>query len=88
MGVFSTDNGLHLGAGALMAAVMVLWPSPVSTLIVFSLFGLLREQAQKNLRGLSFRENWIEIWNRHKLIEGLSWGVGGLLAHLTINILR
>lgn len=76
-----TDNSLHLGGGALLALPLVLLPSPISTGLVFFAWGLLREQAQKNNRMMTFHYNWVGIWNSNKIIEALSWGLGGFLTH-------
>jgi len=75
------DNGLHVTAGAALALPLVLLPGPVATFCVFSVWGLLREQAQKNERSESFSNNWLHIWNGNNLIEGFAWGVGGGFIH-------
>ena len=72
--------------GALLAIPLTITQvNPISIFIVFTLWGFLREQAQKNDRGRSFKENWIGIWNVPKLIEGVSWGVGAALLTLVLN---
>ncbi len=78
------DHSLHVGGGALLAVPLIAsgFSSPVVVFCVFSIWGLLREQAQRHVRGAGFERNWIGIWNWNKLTEGLAWGVGGAAASL------
>ena len=73
-----TDNLLHVAGGALLALPLVS-ANPIALFFVFSVWGLLREQAQKHVKGMPFEQNWLGIWNLEKAIEGFSWGIGALL---------
>ena len=75
-----TDNLLHVAGGALLALPLYA-TNPLLVFLVFSIWGLLREQAQKHTKGLSAKQNWIGpgIWSVEKLVEGVAWGVGGAL---------
>jgi len=81
------DNLLHILGGAALTVPLVLTSNinPFVVFFVFSAWGLLREQAQKNQRGRTFRENWIEIWNTHKLIEGTTWGIGAFIVSMAFR---
>ena len=81
MGISVTDNALHFGGGALLALPIAAFHDPIATGVVFLLWGLLREQSQKNIRGNTFQENWFDIWGKSNLIEALTWGLGGFAAH-------
>jgi len=78
-----TDNLLHVAGGALLALPLAN-SNPAVLFFVFSIWGLLREQAQKHSQIMSFEYNWIEVWNMEKLIEGISWGIGAFLSSLII----
>jgi len=81
------DHILHVVGGALLATPLIVFgtQSPIVTFFVFSAWGLLREQAQRNVRGAGFKRNWLDIWNMNKLSEGISWGVGSLIAHAALG---
>ncbi|MBV46958.1 MAG: hypothetical protein GY772_32525 [bacterium] len=81
------DNVLHLAAGGVLATPLVWVPSPLTTFCVFTVWGLLREQAQGDERGASFMNNWFYIWNSNKLLEGFAWGVGGGVVHQALILL-
>ena len=73
------DNSLH-AAGGFLLAVPLRASHPVALFVVFALFGLLREQAQRSELGWigAFIEPDGDIrW--HKVIEGCTWGLGAAL---------
>ena len=72
------DLSLHIAGGALLALPLTTI-NPFILFLVFSIWGLLREQAQKNAKGMSFTQNWIKIWNLEKLLEGFAGGVGAAI---------
>lgn len=78
--VFTVDNGLHVIGGAAIAVFLL--PSywfpaalPLCAWFAWSVWGLLREQAQ------SMDENdfFVPFKRWHKFVEGMAWGVGALI---------
>ena len=84
--VFTVDNLHHFLGGAALTLIVVsgLW-NPSSLLytvpILIAIQGLLREQAQA--------KSWLpHMWlKKHKIAEGLMWGVGSAFVMGTIYIL-
>jgi hypothetical protein len=88
--VFTIDNLLHILGGAALAALLLPaywspWSLPICCWVAWSIWGLLREQAQS----MDANDFWIPFRSWHKTAEGLSWGVGALLgAGIPILILE
>ena len=68
--IFTFDNLLHALGGAALAAPFWIWnPSFGVIFAVWTVFGLLREQAQSS---------WSALFKSlHKWLEAIAWGVGG-----------
>ena len=78
--IFTIDNGLHALGGAAIAALLLpaYWMPevlPVCAWLTWSVWGLLREQAQ------SMDENdfFVPFKRWHKFVEGMAWGAGALV---------
>jgi hypothetical protein len=80
--VFTKDNALHVTGGAALSSIVAVgfwhpWTLVFTVPIVITIEGLLREQAQA------------KTWNparwmtKHKITEGLMWGVGSAATMVT-----
>jgi hypothetical protein len=74
------DNALHIIGGAAIASLLLPaywqpWALPLCAWAAWSIWGLLREQAQ------SMDENdfWVPFRRWRKFVEGMTWGVGALI---------
>ena len=60
-------------AGLFISGTLVWWVS-VGAFVLWSAFGLIREWFQ--------HDDDTPVWNTHRIIEGLAWGVGAALGGL------
>ena len=82
--IFTFDNLLHFVGGALLSGIVASgfwypWTLVFTVPILIAVEGLLREQTQARSWKLS---DW--LLKKHKLTEGLMWGVGSAFAMVII----
>ena len=78
--VFTWDNVLHVLGGAAIAALLLpaYWRPetlPLCAWAAWSIWGLLREQAQSRDK----KDFFVPFKEWHKFCEGMAWGVGALV---------
>ncbi len=84
-------NLTHIVVGALMVLpFFMLFNYPVLAMfITWSMWGVFREHAETNDQGKPLFENWVpHMWNTRKLIESITWGVGGALGVSIIKLIH
>jgi len=84
--VFTTDNLLHFLGGAALSGIVAVgfwhpWTLVFTVPILIALEGLLREQAQASTWD---PDRWL---SKHKITEGLMWGVGSAATMITAFLL-
>jgi hypothetical protein len=84
--IFTTDNVLHFLGGAALSSIVAVgfwhpWTLVFTVPIVITIEGLLREQAQSRTWNLG---RWL---TKHKITEGLMWGIGSAAIMATAFLL-
>lgn len=80
--VFTKDNALHFAGGAALSGIVAVgfwhsWTLVFTVPILIAIEGLLREQAQAKTWNV---DRWL---SKHKITEGLMWGVGSAATMVT-----